>query len=219
MATKETNPQIVTIRADRYEVEVINEARTKYYTIKTIIIYDNAGDVATLSTYNLHRVMWSSGNREIMLSIPAVWNSRKAPSYTEARAHFTRNMFYGTSEYTLYIPIEAVTVESVSDRASKSTGYTERRYTVSGFPASFTRSYRHPFDHYAAQHAAEQLAKDSYDILTPRTINTPEAQERIAQFVHTLETFAAEAQRVKDMSDDEFISECLEAYRKAQNHR
>lgn len=206
---KTPKAQPVTFDCRNYETTAINEAQTKFYPLYSIVIYDAGETIATLGEYELSRKMGRYGS--FTTNLPIVWNARKEHDPAETRAHFVTETNGMRRRYVLYIPAEAVTVESVHDRASKGTGYTERSYTVKDFPARFTKSYRHPFNHYAAQEAAKQLAKDYYSILTPETINTPDAQERLKQFWKTVQDFSAEAERVKNMSDAEFIAESLEA--------
>lgn len=211
---KTPKPQPVTFHKGRYEVTMFNENQTKFLRLYHVRLYDKAGTVATLDESDLYKAM--GAHIEIVVILPIVWNSRKAPDYTETRAHIVAENVAFERRYTLYIPVEAVTIESVKDIASKGTGYTERYYTVAEFPAKFSKWYRHPFNRYAAKDAAEQLAKKAYDILTIDTINTPAAQERLKQFWKTVQDFSAETARIDAMSDTEFIAECLEAARTAK---
>ncbi len=211
MATK-PKPQPVTIRENNGSAYIKNEKQTKIVRLYDVKLYNASGVVASISEYELVRRMDRGAN--IVLSIPMVWNSRKEPDYTEQRAHIVGDYpYYAFNErrYTLYIPIEAVTVEAVEDIASKGTGYTERYYTVAEFPAKFSKWYRHPFDRHAARAAAEQLVKDGYDILDADTINTPHAQKYLAEFWQQIQDFAAEAARTKAESSADYIAECLEA--------
>jgi len=206
---KTPKPQPVTFHKGRYEVTMINENQTKFLRLYHVRLYDKAGTVATLNENELYKGM--SAHTEIVVSLPIVWNSRKAPDYTETRAHIVAESVAFERRYTLYVPVEAVTIESVKDIASKGTGYTERYYTVSEFPAKFSKWYRHPFNRYAAKDAAEQLAKKAYDVLTYDEINTPRAQKYLTEFWQQLQEFAAEAARIEAMSANDFIAECLEA--------
>lgn len=206
---KTPKPQPVTFHKSRYEVTMINENQTKFLGLYYVRLYDEAGTVATLDAHDLYKAM--GAHTEIVVTLPIVWNSRKAPDFTETRAHIVAEDVAFERRYTLYVPVEAVTIESVKDIASKGTGYAERYYTVAEFPAKFSKWYRHPFDRYAAKDAAEQLAEDYYDNLRYETINTPQAQERIAQVWQTLAAFAAEAARIEAMSDADYIAECLAA--------
>lgn len=210
MATKKNaKPQPVTFHKGRYEVTMINENQTKFLRLYYVRLYDKAGIVATLDENDLYKAM--GAHIEIVVTLPIVWNSRKAPDFTETRAHIVAESVAFERRYTLYVPVEAVTIESVKDIASKGTGYTERYYTVAEFPAKFSKWYRHPFNQYAAKDAVEELAKDYYDNLRYETINTPQAQERIAQVCKTVTEFAAEAARIKSMSEADYIAECLAA--------
>lgn len=206
---KTPNPQPVTFHKGRYEVTMINENQTKFLRLYHVRLYNEAGTVATLGENDLYKAM--GAHIEIVVTLPIVWNSRKAPDFTETRAHIVAENIAFERRYTLYVPVEAVTIESVKDIASKGTGYTERYYTVAEFPAKFSKWYRHPFNRYAAKDAAEQLAKKAYDILTADTINTPHAQKYLTEFWQQLQEFAAEAARIDAMSASDFIAECLEA--------
>ena len=210
MATKKTpKPQPVTFHKGRYEVTMINENQTKFLRLYYVRLYDKAGIVATLDENDLYKAM--GAHIEIVVTLPIVWNSRKAPDYTETRAHIVAESVAFERRYTLYVPVEAVTIESVKDIASKGTGYTERYYTVAEFPAKFSKWYRHPFNRYAAKDAAGQLAKDAYDVLTYNKINTPQAQKYLREFWQTVQDYAAEAARIKSMSEADYIAECLAA--------
>ena len=204
---KTPNPQPVTFHKGRYEVTMINENQTKFLRLYHVRLYNKAGTVATLDENNLYKAM--GAHTEIVVTLPIVWNSRKAPDFTETRAHIVAENIAFERRYTLYVPVEAVTIESVKDIASKGTGYTERYYTVAEFPAKFSKWYRHPFNRYAAKDAAEQLAKKAYDILNADTINTPHAQKYLTEFWQQLQEFAAEAARIDAMSDAEYIAECI----------
>jgi len=204
---KTPKPQPVTFDYRNYHVTAINEAQTKFYTLYDIVIY--GGPVAHLSEYELSRKMKAYSS--FVISLPIVWNSRKEHDPSETRAHFVRTSHSWECSYILYIPAEAVTIESTADHARKWAGYTERYYTVKDFPAPFTKIYRHPFNQYAAKDAIEQLAKDYYDNLRYETINTPQAQERMAQAWKTVTEFAAEAARIESMSEADYIAECLAA--------
>jgi len=204
---KTPKPQPVTFDYRNYHVTAINEAQTKFYTLYDIVIY--GGPVAHLSEYELSRKMKAYSS--FVVSLPIVWNSRKEHDPEETRAHFVRTSHSWECSYTLYIPAEAVTIESTADHARKWAGYTKRYYTVKDFPAPFTKIYRHPFNQHAAKDAIEQLAKDYYDNLRYETINTPQAQERIAQAWKTVTEFAAEAARIESMSEADYIAECLAA--------
>ena len=204
---KTPKPQPVTFDYRNYRVTAINEAQTKFYALYDIVIY--GGPVAHLSEYELSRKMEAYGS--FVVSLPVVWNSRKEHDPNETRAHFVAQDVAFERRYTLYIPAEAVTIESTADHARKWAGYTERYYAVKDFPTAFTKLYRHPFNQYAAKDAVEELAKDYYDNLRYETINTPQAQERIAQVWQTLEEFSAEAARIDAMSDAEYIAECISA--------
>lgn len=206
---KTPKPQPVTFHKGRYEVTMINENETKFLRLYHVRLYDEAGTVATLDESNLYKAM--GAHTEIVVTLPIVWNSRKAPDFTETRAHIVSENIAFERRYTLYVPVEAVTIESVKDIASKGTGYTERYYTVAEFPAKFLKWYRHPFNRYAAKEAAEQLAKKAHDILSDDTINTPRAQKYLTEFWQQLQEFAAEAARIEAMSDSDFIAECLES--------
>lgn len=206
---KTPKPQPVTFHKGRYEVTMINENQTKFLRLYCVRLYDEAGTVATLDESDLYKAM--GAHIEIVVTLPIVWNSRKAPDFTETRAHIVAESIAFERHYTLYIPVEAVTIESVKDIASKGTGYTERYYTVAEFPAKFSKWYRHPFNRYAAKDAAKQLAKDAYDVLTYDEINTPQAQKYLTEFWQQLQEFAAEAARIEAMSASDFIAECLEA--------
>lgn len=204
---KTPKPQAVTFDYRNYHVTAINEAQTKFYTLYDIVIY--GGPVAHLSEYELTRKMEAYSS--FVVSLPIVWNSRKEHDPSETRAHFVAQNVAFERRYTLYIPAEAVTIESTADHARKWAGYTERFFTVKDFPAPFTKLYRHPFDMYAAKDAVEELSKDYYDNLRYETINTPQAQERIAQVWQTITAFAAESARIDAMSDAEYIAECIHA--------
>ena len=201
--------QPVTFHKGRYEVIMINENQTKFLRLYHVRLYDEAGTVATLDENDLYKAM--DAHIEIVVTLPIVWNSRKTPDFTETRAHIVAEDIAFERRYTLYVPVEAVTIESVKDIASKGTGYAERYYTVAEFPAKFSKWYRHPFNKYAAKDAAEQLAKKAYDILSDDTINTPRAQKYLTEFWQQLQEFAAEAARIDAMSASDFIAECLEA--------
>lgn len=201
---KTPKPQPVTFDYRSYHVTAINETQTKFYQLYDIVLY--GGPVAHLSEYELSRKM--ERNSSFTVSLPVVWNSRKEHDPNETRAHFVKTSYRWENSYILYIPAEAVTIESTADHARKFAGYTERYYTVKDFPAAFTKLYRHPFDMYAARDAVEELAKDYYDNLRYETINTPQAQERIAQVWQTIADFSAEAARIEAMSDAEYIAEC-----------
>lgn len=201
---KTPKPQPVTFDYRSYHVTAINETQTKFYQLYDIVLY--GGPVAHLSEYELSRKM--ERNSSFTVSLPVVWNSRKEHDPNETRAHFVKTSYRWENSYILYIPAEAVTIESTADHARKFAGYTERYYTVKDFPAVFTKLYRHPFDKYAARNAVEELAKDYYDNLRYETINTPQAQERIAQVWQTIADFSAEAARIEAMSDTEYIAEC-----------
>lgn len=201
---KTPKPQPVTFDYRSYHVTAINETQTKFYQLYDIVLY--GGPVAHLSEYELSRKM--ERNSSFTVSLPVVWNSRKEHDPNETRAHFVAQNVAFERRYTLYIPAEAVTIESTADHARKWAGYTERYYAVKDFPAAFTKLYRHPFDQYAARNAVEELAKDYYDNLRYETINTPQAQERIAQVWQTIADFSAEAARIEAMSDTEYIAEC-----------
>ena len=201
---KTPKPQPVTFDYRSYHVTAINEAQTKFYQLYDIVLY--GGPVAHLSEYELSRKMERYSS--FTASFPVVWNSRKEHDPDETRAHFVAQDIAYERRYTLYIPAKAVTIESTADHARKFAGYTERYYTVKDFPAAFTKLYRHPFNRYAAKDAVEELAKDYYDNLRYETINTSQAQERIAQVWQTLAEFSAEAARIKTMSDAEYIAEC-----------
>ena len=206
---KTPKPQPVTFHKGRYEVTMINENQTKFLRLYYVRLYNEAGTVATLDENNLYKAM--GAHIEIVVTLPIVWNSRKAPDFTETRAHIVAENVAFERRYTLYVPVEAVTIESVKDIASKGTGYTERYYTVAEFPAKFSKWYRHPFNRYAAKDAAEQLAKDAYDVLTYDKIDTPQAQKYLREFWQTVQDYASEAARIEAMSASDFIAECLEA--------
>lgn len=206
---KTPKPQPVTFHKGRYEVTMINENQTKFIKLYHVRLYDEAGTVATLSENELYKGM--GAHIEIVVTLPIVWNSRKAPDFTETRAHIVAENIAFERCYTLYVPVEAVTIENVKDVASKCTGYTERYYTVAEFPAKFSKWYRHPFDRYAAKDAAEQLTKDAYDVLTYDEINTPQAQKYLSEFWQKVQDYAAEAARIKSMSEADYIAECLAA--------
>lgn len=204
---KAPKPQPVTFDYRNYHVTAINEAQTKFYPLYDIVIY--GGPVAHLSEYELSRKMERYSS--FTVSLPVVWNSRKEHDPNETRAHFVKTSYRWENSYTLYIPAEAVTIESTADHARKWAGYTERYYTVKDFPAAFTKLYRHPFNRYAAKEAAEQLTKDAYDVLTYDEINTPQAQKYLREFWQTVQDYAAEAARIKSMSEADYIAECLAA--------
>ncbi len=206
---KTPKPQPVTFHKGRYEVTMINENQTKFLRLYHVRLYNEAGTVATLDENDLYKAI--GAHTEIVVTLPIVWNSRKAPDFTETRAHIVAENIAFERRYTLYVPVEAVTIESVKDIASKGTGYTERYYTVAEFPAKFSKWYRHPFNRYAAKDAAKQLAKDAYDVLIYDRINTPQAQKYLTEFWQQLQEFAAEAARIEAMSASDFIAECLEA--------
>lgn len=201
---KTPKPQVVTFDYRNYHVTAINEAQTKFYQLYDIVLY--GGPVAHLSEYELSRKMKHYSS--FTASLPIVWNIRKEHDPDETRAHFVRTSYHWECSYILYIPAEAVTIESTADHARKWAGYTERHYTVKDFPAVFKKLYRHPFDQQAARDAVEELAKDYHDNLRYETINTPQAQERIAQVWQAIATFAAEAARIEAMSDAEYVAEC-----------
>lgn len=202
---KTPKAQNVTFDYRNHNVTVINEAQTKFYTLYDIVLY--GGPVAHLSEHELSRKMKPYSS--FTVSLPIVWNTRKEHDPAETRAHFVTEIHGCKRCYVLYIPAEAVTIESTSDHARKWAGYTERYYTVKDFSAPFTKLYRHPFNQYAAQVVIKKLSEDSYDNLTYETINTPQAQERIAQVWETLKEFSAEAARIEAMSDTEYIAECM----------
>ena len=208
---KTPKAQSVTFDYRNHNVTVINEAQTKFYMLYDIVLY--GGNTAHLSEYELSRKMKPYSS--FTVSLPIVWNARKEHDPNETRAHFVRTSHRWECTYILYVPAEAVTIESTEDHPRKWAGYTERYFTVNGFPAPFTKLYRHAFDQYAARDAVDKLSKDYYDILRYETINTPQAQERIAQVWQTIKEFSAEAARIEAMSDADYVAECIASAKEA----
>lgn len=207
---KTPKPQPVIFSKNRYDIYIENEKQTKFMRLYNVKIYDASGIVATLNEYSLTKQM--NTGESFTIDIPVVWNTRKVPDFTETRAHIVAENVGFERRYNIFIPIEAVTIESVKDIASKGTGYTERYYTVAGFPAKFSKWYRHPFNTNAGIDAAHELENKAYDILDNRMINTPRAQKYLTEFWQQLQEFAAEAARVDALNDADYIAECLAAH-------
>ena len=209
MATKKNaNPQPVTFHKGRYEVTMINENQTKFLRLYHVRLYDEAGTVATLSENELYKGM--GAHIEIVVTLPIVWNSRKAPDFTETRAHIAVRDSFGERKYTLFIPHEAVTMDNGAFHYSSSrhTFSATRYFTVKEFPRKFSAWASHPFEQYKMINELEALQKEQYRVLTGDDIITPYARQRIAEFFATLQEYTAEAQRIHDLTEEEFLQEC-----------
>ena len=212
MSTKKTaKPQTVTFyrQSPWWRPASITNGATIDRELESIAIYDAEGVMCWLNSCDLGDTLRDGARLEIQL--PIIWKTFKAPDYSEARAHIVGRDFYGERKYTLFIPAAAVTVTPAKQyprTVNKPTGSVTYRYDVEGFPRSFQNWCSHPFQRYAMIHELEALQKDQYNIFTGDDITTPYAKKRISEFIAKLEEYTAEAERIKALSEDEFVAEC-----------
>lgn len=212
MSTKKTaKPQAVTFYRGSYcwrPASVTNEAGTVARELESIAIYDAAGVMCWLDSCELGDRLEMGDKLEMQL--PIIWKTFKAPDYTETRAHIVgRDYYNGERKYTLFIPAEAVSVNPCAGYSvSKSARYVRRFFAVDGFPRKFGNWCHHPFDAYKLTHELESLKDKAYNTLSYPEILTDAAQARINEFMQTVSDFTAEAQRIHDMSESDYIREC-----------
>ena len=211
MATKKNaRPQPVTFyRPETWlrPAAVMNESGSTSRTLESLAIYDAAGVICWLDSCELGDVV--KGN-PTTVNLPIVWKAFKSPDFTETRVHIVARDSFGERKYTLFIPREAVTMEDGAFHYSSSrhTFSATRYFTVQEFPRKFSARALHPFKQYEMIHELEALQKEQYRVLTGDDIITPYAQQRIAEFFATLQEYTAEAQRVHDLTEEEFLQEC-----------
>lgn len=184
----------------------MNESGKTTRTLEEIAIYDEAGIICYLNSCDLGDTV---KNAPIVVSLPIIWKTYKAPDFSEARAHIVMRDSFGERKYTLFIPHTAVTFDGAEFicNSRRSTFGAEQVFDVAEFPRKFRAWTSHPFDQYAMLHELEALEKEQYRVLTGDDIITPYAQQRIAEFFEKLQKYTAEAQRVHDLTDEEFLQE------------
>lgn len=211
MATKKNaNPQPVTFyRPEMWwrPAAVMNESGSTSRTLESLAIYDASGVICWLDSCELGDVV--KGN-PVTVSLPIIWKTFKAPDFTETRAHIVMRDSFSERKYTLLIPREAVTMDDGSFHysSSRSAFSVTRYFTVKEFPRKFEAWAFHPFEQYKMIHELEALQKEQYNILTGDDIITPYARQRIAEFFAMVQEYTAEAQRIHDLTEEEFLQEC-----------
>lgn len=209
-AKKTAKPQTVTFyRPEMWwrPAAVMSESGSTSRTLEDIAIYDAAGVICWLDSCELGDTVKSN---PVTVSLPIIWKTFRAPDFTETRAHIVVRDSFGERKYTLFIPCEAVTMDNGAFHYSSSrhTFSTTRYFAVKEFPRKFAAWAFHPFEQYKMVHEIEALQKEQYRILTGDDIITPYAQQRIAEFFAKLQEYTAEAQRLHDLTEEEFMQEC-----------
>lgn len=182
-----------------------NENATRSHMLEDLAIYDNAGVICWLNSCDLGDKL---KDKSVTVSLPIVWNVRKEPDYTEARAHIVSRDSFGERKYTLFIPVESVTMTATTKSISKACQQVRQDYAVEGIPAKFNALSYHPFERYAMLHELESLQKEQYHVLTGNDITTPYARKRIAEFFAKIEAYTAEAERIEALTPEEYEAEC-----------